>query len=132
MGVAGALHGRPAGRVLRSAVALGVAALPEGLPLVATAALVRSMQRLHQRAHHSLEQGVGEPREEALVLLQPLDQPSPASSYCPVRASRCPGAGRRAPYWNGAESGHRRARKIVTRVLGVRGGLRKIARLSEL
>jgi Ca2+-transporting ATPase len=34
---------------LRSAVALGVAALPEGLPLVATAALVRSMQRMHQR-----------------------------------------------------------------------------------
>lgn len=48
-GVAGALHGKPVAQVLRGAVALGVAALPEGLPVVATAALVRSMQRLHQR-----------------------------------------------------------------------------------
>ncbi|HSP78852.1 MAG TPA: cation-transporting P-type ATPase, partial [Myxococcaceae bacterium] len=48
-GVAGLVHGRPPTAVLRSAVALGVAALPEGLPLVATAALVRSMQRLQQR-----------------------------------------------------------------------------------
>ncbi|MBN1205419.1 MAG: cation-transporting P-type ATPase [Myxococcaceae bacterium] len=48
-GAAGLAHGRPVARVLRSAVALGVAALPEGLPLVATAALVRSMQRLHAR-----------------------------------------------------------------------------------
>lgn len=48
-GLAGLLHGRPARQVLRGAVALGVAALPEGLPLVATAGLVRSMQRLHAR-----------------------------------------------------------------------------------
>ncbi|TSC33947.1 HAD-IC family P-type ATPase [Corallococcus sp. Z5C101001] len=46
MGVA---HGRSGVQVLRGAVALGVAALPEGLPLVATAALVRAMQRLHAR-----------------------------------------------------------------------------------
>nr|QKW93838.1 cation-transporting P-type ATPase [Vitiosangium cumulatum] len=48
-GVAGALRGRSPRQVLRGAVALGVAALPEGLPLVSTAALVRSMQRLHRR-----------------------------------------------------------------------------------
>jgi len=42
-------HGKPVRQVLRSAVALGVAALPEGLPLVATSALVRSMQRLHDQ-----------------------------------------------------------------------------------
>ncbi|WP_338870607.1 cation-transporting P-type ATPase [Myxococcus stipitatus] len=48
-GVVGLLRGRPLGQVLRGAVALGVAALPEGLPIVATAALVRSMQRLHAR-----------------------------------------------------------------------------------
>ncbi len=48
-GAAGLLHGRPVTDVLRGTVALGVAALPEGLPLVATAALVRSMQRLHAR-----------------------------------------------------------------------------------
>lgn len=44
--IAGLLHGRPAASVLRATVALGVAAIPEGLPLVANAALVRSMQRL--------------------------------------------------------------------------------------
>jgi Ca2+-transporting ATPase len=46
--VAGALHRRPAGEVLRGAVALGVAALPEGLPVVSTAALVRSMSRMRR------------------------------------------------------------------------------------
>ncbi|RKH44620.1 cation-transporting P-type ATPase, partial [Corallococcus sp. AB050B] len=47
--VVGLAHGRSGPQVLRGAVALGVAALPEGLPLVATAALVRAMQRLHAR-----------------------------------------------------------------------------------
>ena len=45
----GFLRGRSPGEVLRGSVALGVAAIPEGLPVVATASLVRSMQRL--RAH---------------------------------------------------------------------------------
>jgi Ca2+-transporting ATPase len=45
----GLLRGRPPGRVLSQAVALGVAAIPEGLPVVSTAALVRSMQRLRER-----------------------------------------------------------------------------------
>ena len=43
---AGLAHGRPLRDVLRGAVALGVAALPEGLPVVSTAALVRSMARM--------------------------------------------------------------------------------------
>jgi Ca2+-transporting ATPase len=47
--VAGSLHGRPPLQALRNAVALAVAAIPEGLPMVATAALVRSMQRLRGR-----------------------------------------------------------------------------------
>jgi Ca2+-transporting ATPase len=47
--LAGLARGRPLGRVLRTAVALGVAALPEGLPVVSTAALVRCMQRLRER-----------------------------------------------------------------------------------
>ncbi|MGE0520196.1 MAG: cation-translocating P-type ATPase [Candidatus Binatia bacterium] len=42
----GALRGRPIGAVLRSGIALAVAAIPEGLPVVATAALVRAMQRM--------------------------------------------------------------------------------------
>ncbi|MCY1044559.1 cation-transporting P-type ATPase [Corallococcus sp. bb12-1] len=47
--LAGLAHGRSGAQVLRGAVALGVAALPEGLPLVSTAALVRAMQRLYAR-----------------------------------------------------------------------------------
>jgi Ca2+-transporting ATPase len=48
-GAAGLLRRRPAAQVLRTAVALGVAALPEGLPVVATAALVRCMHRMRER-----------------------------------------------------------------------------------
>ncbi len=52
-GAAGALAGwlraRPLGAIVRTGVALGVAAIPEGLPLVATAALVRAMRRLRER-----------------------------------------------------------------------------------
>jgi len=44
--VAGALWRRPPLQLLRNAVALGVAAIPEGLPVTATAALVRSMHRM--------------------------------------------------------------------------------------
>jgi Ca2+-transporting ATPase len=46
---AGLLHGRRIPEVLRGAVALGVAALPEGLPVVSTAALVRSMSRMRRK-----------------------------------------------------------------------------------
>jgi Ca2+-transporting ATPase len=42
----GLAHGRPVAPVLRSAIALGVAAIPEGLPLVVTAAIVRCMRRM--------------------------------------------------------------------------------------
>ncbi len=45
----GMLRGRPVVSLLRSAVALGVAAIPEGLPVVSTAALVRSMERMRER-----------------------------------------------------------------------------------
>ncbi|MGN6104345.1 MAG: cation-translocating P-type ATPase [Kofleriaceae bacterium] len=40
---------RPPVEVLRDTVALGVAAIPEGLPLTATAALVRAMARMRER-----------------------------------------------------------------------------------
>ena len=45
----GLARGRPLTRTLRSGVALAVAAIPEGLPVVATAALVRAMQRMRER-----------------------------------------------------------------------------------
>jgi Ca2+-transporting ATPase len=45
----GLLHRKPLGQVAAQAVALGVAAIPEGLPVVATAALVQSMKRLRKR-----------------------------------------------------------------------------------
>ncbi len=48
-GVLGALRGRPLGQTVRKAVALGVGAIPEGLPMITTAALVRSMQRMRRR-----------------------------------------------------------------------------------
>ncbi|MHB8877289.1 MAG: cation-translocating P-type ATPase [Myxococcaceae bacterium] len=47
----GLLHGRALRSVLRSGVALAVAAFPEGLPVVSTAALVRSMERMR---HHGI------------------------------------------------------------------------------
>jgi Ca2+-transporting ATPase len=43
------LHRRPPLEILRDSVALGVAAIPEGLPVTATAALVRAMARLRAR-----------------------------------------------------------------------------------
>ena len=43
------LRGQPVASVVRGSVALGVAAIPEGLPVVATAALVRSMKRMRNR-----------------------------------------------------------------------------------
>jgi Ca2+-transporting ATPase len=42
-------HGRAPLRVVRNGIALAVAAIPEGLPVVSTAALVRSMQRMRRR-----------------------------------------------------------------------------------
>jgi len=45
----GWLRGRPLAQLTRNAIALGVAAIPEGLPVVATAALVRAMQRMRRR-----------------------------------------------------------------------------------
>jgi Ca2+-transporting ATPase len=45
---AGLLHARAPVDVARSAVALGVAAIPEGLPVTSTAALVRSMSRMRR------------------------------------------------------------------------------------
>ncbi len=44
--VVGAVRGRPLGQALRGGIALAVAAIPEGLPVVATAALVKAMQRM--------------------------------------------------------------------------------------
>jgi Ca2+-transporting ATPase len=45
----GLLRGRPAAPVLRGAIALGVAAIPESLPLVVTAAIVRCMRRMRAK-----------------------------------------------------------------------------------
>jgi P-type Ca2+ transporter type 2C len=44
--VGGLLRGQPANAVLRNGIALAVAAIPEGLPVVVTAALVHSMARM--------------------------------------------------------------------------------------
>jgi Ca2+-transporting ATPase len=46
--LAGLLYRRPPLQILRGAVALGVAAIPEGMPVATTAALVRSMGRMRQ------------------------------------------------------------------------------------
>ena len=46
---AGALRGRPLKQALRGGIALAVAAIPEGLPVVATAALVKAMQRMREQ-----------------------------------------------------------------------------------
>jgi P-type Ca2+ transporter type 2C len=46
--LAGLVHGRPVRQIVRGAVALGLAALPEGLPVVSTSALVRSMARMRK------------------------------------------------------------------------------------
>jgi len=45
----GLLWQRPVVATLRGAIALAVAAIPEGLPVVTTATLVRSMQRMRER-----------------------------------------------------------------------------------
>jgi len=45
----GVLRGRGLGPTLGQAVALGVAAIPEGLPIVASSALVQSMQRMREK-----------------------------------------------------------------------------------
>jgi Ca2+-transporting ATPase len=46
--VAGLLRGAAVGQVLRSGVALGVAAIPEGLPVTVTASLVRAVRRMRR------------------------------------------------------------------------------------
>ena len=46
--IARLLHGQSLRQVVRGGVALSVAAIPEGLPVVSTAALVRSMQRMRK------------------------------------------------------------------------------------
>jgi Ca2+-transporting ATPase len=48
-GLASLAHRRDPVEILRDTVALGVAAIPEGLPVTATAALVRAMARLRER-----------------------------------------------------------------------------------
>ncbi len=45
----GALRFRPLGEIVGDASALAVAAIPEGLPVISTAALIRSLQRLRER-----------------------------------------------------------------------------------
>ncbi|NVB82482.1 MAG: cation-transporting P-type ATPase [Kofleriaceae bacterium] len=47
--VAGLLWRRPALELVRHSVALGVAAIPEGLPVTSNAALVRAMSRMRER-----------------------------------------------------------------------------------
>jgi len=47
--VLGLARGLGLGRAARNAVSLGVAAIPEGLPVVSTAALVQSMRRMRRR-----------------------------------------------------------------------------------
>jgi Ca2+-transporting ATPase len=47
--VVGIAHGRPTALMIETAIALAVAAIPEGLPIVATIALARGMLRLARR-----------------------------------------------------------------------------------
>ncbi len=49
VGVAGLVAGQPARLMIETAIALGVAAVPEGIPIVATLALARGMWRMARR-----------------------------------------------------------------------------------
>lgn len=49
IGALGALAGKPLGEMLKTAIALAVATVPEGLPIVATLALARGVQRMARR-----------------------------------------------------------------------------------